>query len=118
MDVRGGGERNGSVGSKDEGTSSKWHTSFEEYEDDDADRRANISTQVEIEKPCAEMETTYRSEYRPKGSGYEYSGSGSESVDTELEFSDECVGMEDREGSSRERRRRSIVMPTVEVLCR
>jgi len=25
------------------------------------------------------MKTTYGSEYRPKGSGYEYSGSGSES---------------------------------------
>ena len=40
MDVRGGGERNGSVGSKEEATFSKRCTSFTEYEDDEADRRA------------------------------------------------------------------------------
>jgi len=34
------------------------------------------------------METTYGSEYRPKESGYEHSGSESESVDTESKFSE------------------------------
>ena len=78
MDVRGGGERNGSIERKEEGTSSKRRTSFEEYKDDDADKRANKSALVETEQ-WLEMETTYKS-------GYEYSGSGSESVDTKLEF--------------------------------
>ena len=62
------------------------------------------------------METTYGSEYRPKESGYEYSGSGSELVDTESDFSDKCVEIEDREGSSREKVRKSTVMPMVEML--
>jgi len=33
------------------------------------------------------METTYGSEYRPKESGYKYSGSESESIDTVSVFS-------------------------------
>ena len=36
MDVRGGGERHGNVGSQEEGTSSKQRTSFKEYKGDDA----------------------------------------------------------------------------------
>ena len=63
------------------------------------------------------METTSGSEYRPEGNESEDSGSGSESVDIDSEFSDECVGTEDREGSSRQRRR-STVMPMLEVLWR
>ena len=46
MDVQGGGERHGSIGSGEEGTSSKRRTSFEEYEDDGVDRRANKSAPV------------------------------------------------------------------------
>ena len=33
-------------------------------------------------------------------------------------FSDECVGTEDRKGSSRERKRNNTIMPTLEVLWR
>jgi len=47
------------------------------------------------------METTSGSEYRPEGSGSKDSGSGSESVDTELEFPDECVGTVDKEDNGR-----------------
>ena len=50
MDVRGGGERNGSVGSKEEATFSKRRTSFAEYEDDEANRRANKFTRAETEE--------------------------------------------------------------------
>jgi len=49
MDVRGGGEWNGSVWSKEEATFSKQRTSFAEYEDDEADRRANKSTRAKTE---------------------------------------------------------------------
>ena len=40
MDVWGGCERHGSVGGKEEGTSSRRRTTFEEYEDDGVNRRA------------------------------------------------------------------------------
>ena len=86
MDIRGGGERHGSIGSEEEGTSSKRRTSFDQYEDDGANRRANKSAQLEAEEQWAEMETTSGSEYRPEGSVLGDSGSGSESVDKESEF--------------------------------
>jgi len=109
MDERGGSEQHGSVGSEEEGTSSKQDTSFEEYKDDGADKRASKFARLEAEEQWAEMETTSGSEYRLEASKYGDSGSESESVDTELEFSDECVETKDKEGSSRERRRRNIV---------
>jgi len=86
MDVRGGGEQNESVGSRDEGISSKRRISFEEYEAESEDKRANKSALVEAEEQWTEMETTSGSKYKPKGSGFEDSGSGSESVDTERSF--------------------------------
>jgi len=96
MDIRGGGERHGSIGSEEEGTFSKRHTLFEEYENGGVDRMANKSTRLEAEEQWVEMETTSGSEYWPKGSGSKDSGSGSKSVDTELEFSNECVRIKDR----------------------
>jgi len=50
MNVRGGCERHGRVGGREEGTSSRRRTTFEEYEDDSVDRRANKSTRVEAEE--------------------------------------------------------------------
>ena len=64
------------------------------------------------------MQTTSGSKYRLEESGSRDSDSGSESVDIESEFFDECDGTEDREGNSREIRRKSTVMPTLEVLWR
>ena len=49
------------------------------------------------------METYYGSEYMPEDSRSEDSGT-SESLDTEPEFSNAGVGIEDREGSCGERR--------------
>jgi len=94
--------------SEEEVTSSKERTSFEKYKDNVADRMTNKSAQLEAEEQCAEIKTTSVSEYKPKGSGSRDSGSGSESVDIKSEFSYECVGTENREGSSRGRWR-SIV---------
>ena len=57
MEVCGGKERHGSVVRQHECTSSKQHTSVEEYEDNDGDRRGNKYARVETVENWAEMET-------------------------------------------------------------
>ena len=47
MDVRGGCERHVSVGGQEEGTSCRGRTTFEEYQDDGTNRRANKFARVE-----------------------------------------------------------------------
>ena len=67
-----------SIGSEEEGTSSKRRTSFKKYENYGVDRRANKSARLEAEEQWAEMETTSGSECRPEGSGSGDSGGGSD----------------------------------------
>ena len=78
--------------------------------------RGNKCARVETKEQLTKMVTSSGSDYIPKGSGCGDSGRKSESLDTEPEFFDECVASKDREGSNRERRKRSTVMPKVEVV--
>jgi len=78
MESRGGSEQHGSVGSQEEGTSSKWRTSFKEYKEDGVERRGNKCAKVEREGKCEKMETTFGSDYMQEGTRSGDNGSRSE----------------------------------------
>ena len=62
------------------------------------------------------METSSGNDYTPEESGCGGSGNGSESLDTESKFFDECTATADTKASNRGRSKTRSVMPKVEVL--
>ena len=115
MAVGGGEEREGSVERQEERTSSKRRKSVEEYGSDDNDRGGKKYARVETEGNRGEEDESFESEYVLEDKG---SGTSSESLEIESEFSDVGDGNKAGEGSSRQRRSRSSTMPKLEVLWR
>jgi len=100
MEGGGGSQGHGSVQRKDEGASSEHRPSLEEYKDPGADNKGSESARVEAKEQMVEMETSKGSEYMADSSGSEGSGSGSDLMDTEAEFLEDCAEIEDRKVSS------------------